>query len=66
MPAGDLEAALRAVERQAAAMQAIERRIAEAAKKRRAAADGCNDAMRSLFPKPRQAQEELFFSGAQE
>jgi hypothetical protein len=37
MPAGDLEAALRAVECQAAAMQAIERRIAEAAKKRRAA-----------------------------
>jgi hypothetical protein len=54
------------VERQAAAMQAIERRIAEAAKKRRASADVCNDAMRSLFPKPRQAQEELFFSGAQE
>ena len=28
MPAGDLEAALRAVERQAAAMQAVERKVA--------------------------------------
>ena len=47
MPAGDFEAALRAVERQAAAMQAIERKVAALYRRALRAACGLDKAGRA-------------------